>query len=314
MKRAFLENGHRLIKRILDWIQLSKEETDKDRRNDYTDFGILSDVGDEFEIVEGDNNNPPITHSINVKTGLAYDSTGERVLIEGTLTPYDPAAPSATAPDGKGGTVSAPQSTGSQNITLTANVINYIWIDYLAILDTSEFTLQKVTNKKQYFKQEDGYQITVTTVDIAPTSASIKIGSVDLTGGGVVSPSTISQATRIYGGNKVRRTKIQLAQLNRSDATSSYVQGEEKFLDDHVKAVGTGVVSEVNPHGLAPLDIGFDPEASLEQHQQFLHSDGIDGDRSLPNSSLNLQHVPQTPGEDYVIIKPLLSTEIAHIN
>ena len=314
MKRVFLETGQRFFENVLDWFQTGKEETDKDRRLDYSDYGILKSALDEFEIVVGDNNNPPVTHSINVKSGIAYDNVGERIEITSPIQPYDPSAPFSTSPDGKGGTVLTPQSTGSQNIVLTPNVMNYIWIDYLATRDTVEFTLQKVTNKKQYYKQTDGFQITVTLIDSPPTSSSLKLGSVNLTGGGVVSPSTISMLGRSYGGNKLKRTKIKAPKADRSDATTVYGAEFEGFLDDHIKAVGTGAVSPTNPHGLTTFDIGFDPEAAVEQHQQFLHTSGIQGNKASITSSLYLEIVPVTPGDDYVKIKPLLSNEVVNVN
>ncbi len=314
MKKVFLETGQRFFESVLAWLQDGKEESDVNRRNDFSDAGILSSIGEDFDIIIGDNNNPPTTHSINVRPGVAYDSNGERIEIIDPITAFDPSAPTATSPDGKGGTVLTPLSTGSQNITLTANSLNFIWVDYLAIRDTSEFTLHKITNTKQYFKQDDGFQITVTTVDVAPTLASLKLGSVDLTGGGIVSAGTISLAGRIQSGIKLDRTKIKVGKFDRSDATLSYNHEDELFLDDHVKGLGTGILSEKNVHALAPLDIGLNTEEILETHQKFMHSNGIVGDVNSITSSLFLEFVPITPGEDFVRIKLIDTAEIALVD
>lgn len=271
-------------------------------------------IDEQFEIVIGDNDASPASPSINVRVGVGYDSTGERLVITSPISLFNPSNPTATSPDGIGGTVVTPLSTGSMNIPLTANTLNYVWIDYLSITDTSVFTIQKATSKKQFYKADNGFQISTTTVSTPPSSASILLGTVDLTGGGVVSPSTISLSGRELAGIKQERVKVKTAKSDRSNATATYSPDTEILIDAHVKAVGTGTVTATNPHGMTPTDIGLNTAEILETHQKFMHTSGIIGDTSSLVSSLYLQPTFVSPGEDYVTIEPLTSSEIALID
>lgn len=388
MKQVIWQTGLRVIKQVLDWFQDGGQNSDRTRRQDYSDKGIFSDLiytfltgtvtfangsstvtgsgtaflselkpGDtvsdaggivtgvvnavstntsftltsnwtgssgstasaqridpQFAIVIGDNNNPPITHSINVRAGVAYDSNADRVVISTPISIYNPSNPTSTSADGIGGTVVTPLSTGSVNIPLTANTLNYVWIDYLNTTDTSSFTIQKSSGKKQYYKADDGFKITVTTTSTPPLASSLLLGTINLTGFGVVSPSTISIAGRNLAGLKYGRVKVKTAKADRSNATATYTADTEILIDAHVKAVGTGTVTATNPHGMTPVDIGLNTAEILETHQKFMHSSGIVGSTVSITSSLYLTPTIITPGEDYVTIQPLTSSEIALIN
>ncbi len=313
MKSVNWQNGQRIIKQVLDWFSTSKDENDKELRQDYTGHGVVLDLLNEMDIIAG-TNNTPATPSITVRTGVAYDNVGERIIIDNETLSYDATNPSDTTDNGLGVFVPTPHSTGSLNVPLTINSMNYIWIDYLAVIDESVFTLQKATNGKQFYKQTSGYNLTVTTVNTPPTAASLALGTVDLTGFGVVSGSTISTATRPISLIRENRIKIKTPLANLSDATTVYGYNEEHTLDEHIKAVGTGTITPTNPHGTSPDDIGIDVETIISTHQKFMHNNGIIGDETSITSSLYLEFHPISPGDDFIVIKALTSSEVANVD
>lgn len=314
MKGVFWQNGQRIIRQVLDWFSASKDEIDQEYRQDYTQAGVVLDALNEFEITVGDNNAPPTTHSININTGIAYDSIGQRIEISDASASYDATNSSDTTDDGLGNFVSTPHSTGSKNIPLTANSFNYIWIDYLLVTDESVFTLQRATNAKQFYKQDDGYYITVTTVNTPPTATSVYLGSVNLSGFGVVSGSTIDMSGRSSSLIREKRVKIKTPLANLSDATATYGFNQELTLDDHIKAVGSGTVTPQNPHGTTLGDIGVDVENVVANHQKFMHNNGMIGDEASILSSLYTEFHPISPGDDFIVIKKLLVTEVVNID
>lgn len=313
MKSVFWESGQRVIQQILDFFQTGKEENTVERRQDYTNPGIVKDLLNEFDIIVGTNNTPS-TPSITVRTGVAYDTNGERILIDDENVSHDATNPSDTTDDGKGNLVATPHSTGSLNIPLNTNQNNFVWIDYLLTTDETEFTLQKITNAKQFYKRIDGYQIVITTVDTPPTSASLKLGNVDLTGGGVVSGSTISLANRIFSATKPNRVRAKTMEANQSDKTATYTAGTEIFVDEHIRSIGELTPTVNNPHGTGPEDIGLSPANTVQDHQQFFHTTGIVGSPTTSTSSLFPVINTFNPGEDQLIIKPLVTGEEAHID
>lgn len=98
---------------------------------------------------------------------------------------------------------------------------------------------------------------------------------------------------------------------------SSY-SGTVSF-SQHVNAVGTGPVTEKNPHGMSPADLGIDIGA-LADHQTLLHSDGIRTDNVLSTTSAMypyfIRESAVTGMYDVVIVCPLATSlrEMAVIN
>lgn len=313
MKQVFWKSGQRVIKQVLDWFQSGADQSVMERRADLTDYGIVKNLLNEFDIIVGTNNTPS-TPSITIRTGVAYDVNGERIYVPDETTSWDSSAPSHTTDDGSGTLVSTPRSTGSLNVTLTTNTNNYIWIDYLQTTDDSVFTLHKLFNTKIFYKRTDGYKISVTTVNTPPSVSSLKLGNVDLTGGGVVSVSTIAKSGRVLGGISHYRVKIHTVLADKSDKTVTYTPDQEIFVDDHVRAIGTGVVGPNNPHGISPTDIGLSPASTIQEHQEFFHSNGL----IVPNeastaSALYGSVTVLTPGFDFITYKALTGTERANV-
>jgi hypothetical protein len=312
MKSVLWQNAQRVIRQILDWAQFAKESNIKEHRQDYFEAGILKNLLNEFDIIAG-TNNTPLTPSVTIRTGVAYDSNGDRIIIDDENISFDPTNSSNTTNDGLGNLILTPHSTGSKNISLTVNVNNYIWLDYLLTTDETQFTLHKITKAKQFYKRTDGYKITVTTINTPPTVASLKLGNVDLTGSGVVSAGTISKVGRVFSAVKINRVKIKTPKADKTDATVSYLSETEIFLDDHIKAIGNGSVSATNPHGLTPADIGFTNEDEI-LHQKFLHSNGIVGDTFSITSSLYTTITTVSPGFDFLIVRKLDLSEVAIVD
>ena len=311
MFQVLFQNGQRIILQLLNWVQTSFQQTFSNRIKDYSQHGVCKNELSEFTIVPG-SNSTPTTPSVTIGDGAAYDLIANRIFISSTdTTTYNSSLPNTTTNDGTGNFVSTPFSTGCVNVPLTVNSFNYLWIDYLGIVDPTIFTLQDITLAKQFYQQSDGYKITVTTVNIAPDSGSIFLGSVNLTGSGVVSSTTISQFGRVYSANLPYRNLIETVATNLLDRTTIYTTGSQKyFLDDHIKAVGTGTVGPQNPHGLSPQDIGLSSSSTIQFHQEFLHSPGIVG----ISSTVQTQIINITPGFDQLLINPIPANSVVTSN
>lgn len=313
MKGVIWASGARIIRQILDWLRTSSSSSLQDFRTDFIDAGVVKGVFNEFEIIAG-SNNTALTPSITVRTGVAYDINGERIVIDDQVNSYDATLPTHTTDNGLSVNVSTPRSTGNVNIPLTVNTINYIYIDYLPTVDDGVFTLHKQTNAKIFYKATDGYKITVNTTGVPPTVNSLKLGQVDLSSSGTVSGSTISTTGRAISGVKYKRTKVKTPLADRSNATATYTSNTEVFVDDHISAVGSGVISAKNPHGLAAEDLGLSSTNNIDTHQKFLHSNGLVGDPASTTSSLYASIVAVTPGMDMVSLKAFSGVETAVVD
>jgi hypothetical protein len=313
MKKVFWKSGQRVIKQILDWLQDAGDNSILERKADLTDYGIVKNLLNEFDIIVG-SLNTPATPKITVRTGVAYDTNGQRINIDNESISYNGANATHTTDDGSGSFVSTPRSTGSFNVSLTTNINNYIWIEYLQATEDAVFTLHKLLNTKIFYKQTDGYKITVTSVNTPPSVVALKLGNVDLTAGGVVSTTTISKANRVLGGISHYRVKIHTTLADKSDRTLVYTPNQEIYADDHVRAVGTGVVGFNNPHGLSPTDIGLSPASTIQEHQEFFHSNGLIVPNEVSTTSALFPIVTLLdPGLDYITFKALTGTERVHV-
>ena len=129
MISSLFESGQRVIVQVLNWAQTAWQDVFANRTSDYSQAGICKNFLSEFAITVG-NNNVPAFPSINVGSGVAYDSNANRVFIASTdTTAFNAANPSQTTNDGTGNLIPTPQSTGCINIPLTTNTLNYVWIE-----------------------------------------------------------------------------------------------------------------------------------------------------------------------------------------
>lgn len=312
MNKTFWLSGQRVIKQVLDWFQDGIDDSILDRHDDLMDLGVIKNLLNEFDIIIG-TNNTPTTPSVTIRTGVAYDVNGSRVSIENESVSFNAANATHTTDDGTGTFVLTPRSTGSLNVPLTVNTNNYVWIDYLQTTDDSVFTLHRLLNNKIFYRQTDGYAISVTLTNVAPSVTALKLGNIDLTAGGVVSSTTINKTGRAVGGVSHYRVKIHTVLADKSDRTTLYTPDLEIFADDHVRAIGTGNVSANNPHGLSPTDIGLSPASTIQDHQEFFHSNGIIASEASTTSALFGFVTIVTPGFDFLTYKALTGTERVNI-
>jgi len=260
MASVIFTSAQRIIAQVFQWLQSSGQTKTSNAIVDTFSPGInnATPAGEGFLVVPG-NNNTSANPSVNVTLGgIAYDPVGNRIYIAPTDTAlYNVNNPTATTNDGLGNFVSTPQSTGTVNIPLTQFSHNYLWIDYLATIDTTAYTLNQETNAKIFYKQTDGYFIRVTTVNAAPTSNSIFLASIDMTAGGAVANSNISQVGRDYYQVLPNIVPITTPLANLSDRTPQYNPASTYTLEAHIKSVGTGPgISPYNPHNMSLQDLG----------------------------------------------------------
>jgi microcystin-dependent protein len=251
---------------------------------------------------------------------IAYDPLGNRIFIAlSDVTLYNPANATATTNDGLGNLLSTPKSSGVINIPVTQSSQNYIWINYLATVDTSAFTLNEMTNAKIFYKQTDGYYITVTTVNVPPNANSIFLAAVNMTAGGAVSFSQISQVGRQYYAILPKIVPIITPLADLSDRTPLYPPATRLVLEDHIKAVGTGPgISPFNPHNMSLADLGVTALDTVIGRSQLTGSNtivaGIVGNAFPSTSAMATSIAIVNPGSDYIVVRQLLSSEAIIVN
>lgn len=312
-------SAQRIIKQILDWINISKSDAILERVSDSWTDGVAENILNNMLIL-GKDSDPTLTDffHITVDTGVAY-KTGERILIDLPNVTYDLTNVSDTTNDGLGNLLPTPHSTGSFDIPLTAGSINYVYIAYLLTTDETQFTLNKITNAKQFYKRTDGYEITVNLTGINPDSTRfIFLGQIDLTGINQAISSNISIVDRDKFRTQLNRVQIQTPNIGLTDRPATYNVGNNSFfLDDHIKSVGTGTITPFNAHGLTLNDIGVGASDTVSFHRINEHVNGlIAGTNSNPypiTSAMFCQRVVVSPGDDFLTVKAFSSGELAII-
>lgn len=151
--------------------QETKEDAIRERLTDIFNPGVLLDSqltgeSEAFLVEQG----PSAGLFVTVNTGVGFSPAGERIIVP-TVSAYNASAPITTTDNGIGGTTLTPQSTGTQNIPVTNNATNSIWIGYLETTDAEVFSLSESTNERLFVKHDDGYRIAVTTTSVNPDSS-----------------------------------------------------------------------------------------------------------------------------------------------
>lgn len=337
MASVIFQNAERIIKQVFDWFQTSGQNKTNNLILDTFQEGIDNSTvaGEGFIVVPGTNNTVS-QPSVNVTTGgIAYDNVGNRIFISPSdTTLYNSTAPATTTNDGLGNLLPTPQSTGVINVPVTQSSTNYLWIDYLATIDPTAFTLNKETEAKQFYKQTDGYNITVTTVNIAPDAGSVFLAAINMSAGGTaVQPSNISQVGRTYYQILPGMVPITTPRADLTDRTPSYAPSTTYTLEAHIKAVGTGPgISPFNPHNTSLQDLGVSQFDTVQAHRQLEH--GVNGSGPGNATDVNNAIIAGVPGtfpasypntsacataiiiatSDYILVHQLLSTEFAIVN
>jgi len=366
MKRENFQSDQPIFKEDLSLAQSSKEDAIRERLTDLYQTGIVaqSQVLAEPRPFNITVNSLDPTR-VDIGTGVAYSSVGERIIIndsvnyvnaydnsslyyssgDPTIVNDDPNGPLTKADDGIDNFIPAPQISGSKSISTYGMVsgtpkANYIFISYLEVVDTSIFTLQKITNKRLFTTINDGYQIIVipnnntsdsptavlTAAGFTDPSLWIFIGIVNRipTGAGSIAPGNIIFSSATGGQDltpvfiKIDNVKAIVAAPPVYPVTSVYSPGQTVTFEEHVRAVGVGTVSPNNPHGFSAIDLGLTGKTT-ESHEQYFHSAGIAGDQLSTSSSFygNVQPAAgagyPTYGRDSFRVFGLTSSEIVHI-
>ena len=160
---------------------------------------------------------------------------------------------------GPNGEVGYARNSGNYNIPIESGLINYVYIRYQEIVKQTASSSQTVDGVSYETQFEDGYVIEVTTSPKSSTASEwILLGTVDAT----------SDALSQNNGTPIASNEaMQLGYLNGSTVGSPYhamtgwsiyptSAGEYIDLETHINALGTGIPSSTNPHGLSAADIG----------------------------------------------------------
>jgi len=325
MKKEIWQEDQPVLRDDLVLAQSSKEEAISERLLDTFGYGIVGSSQLLAELTPFAITVVTLPYSVNIGTGVAYDPTGERILIDSTLI-YNSALPATTTDNGIGGTTLTPQSSGSISVPLTSGKVNYIYVSYLQVVDPTDFSLKETTNERLFTKGKDGYKIEV-VIDNGPSVGNpdlfkpnvnaVFLGVVD-----IAQVLTVSQRApfNLKAPNLNAVVPDPLTTLNA--LSKPYASGQQVSYAEHVEAVGTGLVTPVNPHGLAISDLtGSFAGKTAELHEKLFHESGISGVQTSITSALYGEAVdsagaPIAPtfARDNFVIKKLLSTEAVQVN
>ena len=318
MKSLFLASGIEPLSNDFN-VSLTQQtdEAIKERFTDFAQNGIChSDSGVSQEFILSPYSLDQTR--IDCGPGIAYFA-GERILISGS-TIYDPTNPFIIT-DGK----LTPQSTGNVAIPLanyTTGTKNYFWVQYLQAVDNTIPTVHPKTAEIFFMKLLDGYIITVNTTNdptILPLANSVFIGTVTAQGAGnpIPIPNINYTDNRTYSLIRPSHTRLVVPLADRTNATSVYTAAIDTTLDAHAKAIGTGVITPINPHGLTLADLGVTSnlEPLNELYQQETHDNKIRVTSvSETTAGLYPQFIQVDFGDDFVSVWNLNNTESLYVN
>ena len=293
MKSIKFLSGAKIIKGIMDWLQTSKEQSISDRSLDNALPGILR--GEPVNVNPNEFHLTPTIsgtfYYVNVGPGTAYDSNNNRVIIDLTGAAINYSLSNVTTTTNTGDANPAnwqltPSSTGSYLVPITPGITNYIWVRYLQTIDINYFTLHKITNYKQFYKQLDGFKILISTTNTPLLPPASEDGNNYIYLGNIIN-TTVDQTQRTYYGFKPRRSQVSMPLNDLSDATQTYTLSSTTtinniFIDDHTRAIGnSALVSNRNPHGTSIYDAGFTDDYRVSLHNSIQHTSGFVSDPNI---------------------------------
>jgi len=338
MKGEIYQPGAPIKKEDLDFEKYSIQDSLSDRIVDLYSYGVLQNSQENaepspFKITDAGGLFIYVGSGVALASGLVDSSDptttgGERIHIPASDCNVGktyqrsigggPGSGTGTGPfkesvDGLGGFVSTPESTLTRFVPVTNGATNYVWIGYLHAIDPTVYSLHKATSGKIYPRGQDGYDIIVTTSPTTPivngNANYLLLGTV-LTGGGAV--LTIDQSGMVFARTKAERVGIA---INTSTPPTTCSNGQTKFLDDHINAMGTGPgPTVINPHNMSVVDLGVEfVDVDLVGHRRDHHTTGLIGSPLTSTSSLAPFTDPATPDPSpavaMVFLKKLISGE-----
>lgn len=155
------------------------------------------------------------------------------------------------------------RNSGNYNIPISSGQINYVYIRHQDIVNQTASSLQIVDGVNYETEFIDGYVIKVVTnqndIDIVDNSIWVYIGQVDATTETTnTSPNNLPVASNEAMQLGYLNGSIVGAPFHAMTGWSNYPTNAGEYIDleTHINALGTGIPSATNPHGLSAADIG----------------------------------------------------------
>ena len=343
MEKELFQNGQPILTNDLLNSQGDLEDSLTKRFTDSFSPGILEGSLNQFAVTINASNST----LINVATGVAYDSLGNRISITSAtdvyVAPYVvgpietsgipftdgvPNGPLTTTNNGIGGYTSTPQNSGCYGIPLFPQptptpAYFYVWIGYLQTTDPTIFVLQNLTNLRLFTSANDGYQIKIVespTIVANPSTLNpdqtnfsyVYLGYVDNTG---IFP-VVNNSGLTYYSLENDRLLAMTPDLAEDNKTLVYGLNQTVDLDQHVKACGHGIVNPSNPHGMELADLS-NVGVTVAQLLETSFTSGISGNNTSALSyTIDAGDIPGNPtwGVNAFIVAPLVVGQPLEVN
>ena len=148
------------------------------------------------------------------------------------------------------------RNSGNYNIPITPNAKNDVYIKYIEVVKQTASSSQEVSGVNYETEYTDGYCIKVVTADVDMTGTEwIYLGQVDASGDNASDPIA-SNALMQRGYLNGSTVGAEYHAMTNWNVNYPNLSGEYIDLEMHINALGTGVPSATNPHGLSAADIG----------------------------------------------------------
>ena len=139
------------------------------------------------------------------------------------------------------------RNSGNYNIPITSGKVNYVYIKYIEIVKQNSDSSQTVDGVNYETEYTDGYCIKVTIEELTDDEW-ILLGQVDAAGN---ADNSMMQLGYLNGSTVGAPYYAQTGLYNYPTLSGSYID-----LETHINALGTGIPSATNPHGISAADIG----------------------------------------------------------
>lgn len=142
------------------------------------------------------------------------------------------------------------RNSGNYAIPITVGSANYVYIKYIEIVKQNASSTQTVSGVNYETEFTDGYCIMVSTQNPTQLDDDTWIHIGVISSDGVATNSTM-QLGYLNGSTVGAEYHAQTGWSNYPTLAGEYID-----LETHVNALGTGIPSATNPHGLSAADIG----------------------------------------------------------
>lgn len=145
------------------------------------------------------------------------------------------------------------RNSGNYNIPIKSGHINYVYIKYIEVVKQNASSSQTVSGISYETEYTDGYCIKIITEEL-DDDTWILLGQVDASGDNENNPvadNSNMQYGYLNGSTVGSPYHAQTGLYNYPTLSGSYID-----LETHINALGTGIPSATNPHGISAADIG----------------------------------------------------------